>query len=194
MRSNVRKLLGDAFYAKTIMLWITFFLSLTTLYFLMSWTPKLIEDAGHPASVGRDAFFLMNLGGVLGIYLLGWMSTRWRLTNLVSLFLVAGAIGMVIFAMAPNQLDLLMVIIFFTGVLQHGGFTGLYATAAKMYPTEIRATGIGWAIGLGRSGAVAGPAVAGYLIAAGLGMSANFYVFSVPLAIGGLFAYFLKVR
>ncbi|MDG2374831.1 MAG: hypothetical protein P8M18_00630, partial [Woeseiaceae bacterium] len=78
--------------------------------------------------------------------------------------------------------------------VQQGGFTGLYAAAAKAYPTDIRSTGIGWAIGLGRFGAVVGPAVAGYLIAAGLDMSANYFIFAVPMAVGGLIAYRLQIR
>jgi len=122
------------------------------------------------------------------------MSTRWRLSNLVSVFLIAAAVCMMAFAMAPNQLTLLMVLIFLIGLLQQGGFVGLYATAAMTYPTEIRSTGIGWAIGLGRSGAVVGPAVAGVLIASGLSMSANFFFFAIPMAISGLIAYWLKVR
>lgn len=194
MLGNMKKLLGKELYARTIMLWATFFLCFASLYFLMSWIPKLIEDSGQPAEVGRDAFLLFNLGGVFGIYLLGWLSTRSHLTKVISLFLVAGAIAMVIFASVPDRINLLMVIICVTGVLQHGGFTGLYATAAKIYPTEVRSTGIGWAIGLGRSGAVVGPALAGYLIAAGFGMSANFSFFAVPLILGGLLAYFLDVR
>ena len=101
---------------------------------------------------------------------------------------------MVIFATVPDQLNLLLVVIFFTGILQQGGFTGLYAVAAKVYPTEIRSTGIGWAIGLGRFGAVLGPAAAGFLIAAGLSMSANYYVFAVPMALGGLISYWLRVK
>jgi MFS family permease len=101
---------------------------------------------------------------------------------------------MVAFAASPNELTLLLVITFMTGFLQQGGFTGLYAVAAKVYPTSIRSTGIGWAIGLGRLGAVAGPAIAGYLIASGLNMSANYYVFAVPMAIGGILAYRLHVK
>ena len=84
--------------------------------------------------------------------------------------------------------------IFIIGLLQQGGFTGLSSAAAKAYPTEVRSTGIGWSIGLGRSGAVIGPALAGYLIAGGLDMSANFYIFAIPMAIGGLFAYKLHIR
>ena len=87
-----------------------------------------------------------------------------------------------------------MVIITMIGALMQGGFTGLFAIAAKIYPTEIRSTGIGWGIGLGRIGAVAGPAIAGYLIAAGLSTSANFIIFAVPLAASAVFAYYLHIR
>jgi len=192
--STMLKLLGKEYRAVTLTLWTTFFLCFATLYFLMSWIPKLMEDAGHGVAVGREAFFLFNLGGVIGVYVLGILSTRWKLTNVIFLLLFSSAIGMVVFAMAPNQQNWLLAIIFVVGVLQQGGFMGLYSAAAKAYPTAIRTTGIGWSIGLGRSGAVLGPAMAGYLIAAGLDMSANFYIFAVPMALGGLFAYRLHIR
>ncbi len=107
---------------------------------------------------------------------------------------VASALGMVVFGMAPSQLNLLLLLTLLIGILQQGAFTGLYAAAAKAYPTNIRSTGIGWSIGLGRFGAVVGPAVAGYLIAAGLDMSANYFVFAVPMVIGGFIAYRLHIR
>ena len=188
------KLLAPEHRIKTLTLWAAFFLCFSTLYFLMSWIPKLMEDSGYAASIGHDAFFNFNLGGVIGIYLMAWMSTRWKLSNLIFVLSLSSAIGMVVFAYAPNQLDLLMILILLIGILQQGGFTGLYGAASKVYPTEIRSTGIGWAIGLGRSGAVAGPAIAGYLIAAGFDMSANFIFFAVPMAIGGFIAYLLHVR
>ena len=192
--ATMYKLLAKEHRVVTLTLWTTFFLCFATLYFLMSWIPKLMEDSGHGVQVGRQAFFLFNFGGVIGVYLLGILSTRWKLTNIVFLLLFSSAIGMIVFAVAPNQRDLLLVIIFLIGLAQQGGFTGLYSAAAKAYPTEIRTTGIGWSIGLGRSGAVIGPALAGYLIAGGLDMSANFYIFAVPMAIGGLFAYRLHIR
>jgi MFS family permease len=88
----------------TINLWIAFFLSFASLYFLMSWIPKLMEDAGFDSQVGRDAFFLFNLGGVIGIFVLGGLSTRFKLTNLIFVSLTLAAAGMVIFAMTPNHL------------------------------------------------------------------------------------------
>jgi len=192
--ATMTKLVSKQHVRITLTLWITFFLCFATLYFLMSWIPKLMEDSGYSPTIGHRAFFLFNLGGVIGIYLLGVLSIRWKLTNLVFILLFMSALGMVAFALAPNQLNILYIIIFGIGMLQQGGFTGLYGAAAKAYPTEIRSTGIGWAIGLGRSGAVAGPAIAGYLIAAGLDMSAYFLIFAIPMAIGGIIAYRLNIR
>ena len=191
---NVASLLTSKYRAATITLWTSFFLCFSTLYFLLSWIPKLMEQTGYSAETGRLAFFMFNLSGVIGILIMGTMATRWKLSNIVTVFLFSSAVFMVVFAAAPNQITLLLAVIFLIGFLQQGGFTGLYAVAVKIYPTEIRSTGIGWAIGLGRFGAVAGPAIAGYLIAAGLDMSANYYVFAVPMAIGGLLAYRLHVR
>lgn len=192
--STLLLVLAPSLRRVTATLWTTFFLCFAALYFLMSWIPKLIVDSGYEESVGRFAFFLFNLGGVIGIYVLGTLSTRFKLTNLIFVLLFGSAIGMTVFAMAPNNKDMLMVLIFAIGLLQQGGFTGLYAAAAKAYPTEVRSTGIGWSIGLGRSGAVIGPAVAGYLIYFGFDMSANFIIFAVPMAIGGLVAYTLHIR
>jgi benzoate transport len=191
---NVASLLTSEHRKATLTLWATFFLCFSTLYFLLSWIPKLMEESGHSAEVGRQAFFLFNLAAVIGIFVLGALASRWKLSTLVSVFLFSSAVLMVAFAASPNELTLLLAITFMTGFLQQGGFTGLYAVAAKVYPTSIRSTGIGWAIGLGRLGAVAGPAIAGYLIASGLDMSANYYVFAVPMAIGGILAYRLHVK
>ena len=191
---GMKKLLDKDHRKVTLTLWTAFLLCFSTLYFLMSWIPALMEDSGFDATVGRQAFFLFNLGGVMGIYLMGWLSTRYKLTDMICYLSLIAAVGMVIFALVPTQLNLMLVLTLLIGIVQQGGFTGLYAAAAKAYPTDIRSTGIGWAIGLGRFGAVVGPAVAGYLIAAGLNMSANYFIFAVPMAVGGLIAYRLYIR
>ena len=194
MIGGMKKLLDKDHRKVTLTLWTAFLLCFSTLYFLMSWIPALMEDSGFDATVGRQAFFLFNLGGVMGIYLMGWLSTRYKLTDMICYLSLIAAVGMVIFALVPTQLNLMLVLTLLIGIVQQGGFTGLYGAAAKAYPTDIRSTGIGWAIGLGRFGAVVGPAVAGYLIAAGLDMSANYFIFAVPMAVGGLIAYRLHIR
>ena len=195
--SNMEMLLSPEFRRLSLLLWTAFFCAFGTLYFLMSWIPVLIENSNYSAAVGRDAFFMFNLGGIIGIYLIGILSVKWKLTNLILYLSLASAISMLVFAVTftivPDHLFLIIILILMIGILQQSAFTGLYGVAAKAYKTEIRSTGVGWAIGLGRSGAVAGPLVAGYLIAADFGISANFIFFAIPMIICGLIAYKLDI-
>ncbi len=191
---NFKGMLAKDYLKTTLLIWTTFLCCFSTMYFLFTWIPALMEYSGFAPEVGRTAFFLFNLGGVIGIYILGIISTRYKLSNIICTFLLLSGGFLITFAASPNQQMLLLGLVFIIGVLFQGGFTGLYAVAAKVYPVEIRSTGVGWAIGLGRIGAVIGPGVAGFLIAAGLSMSINFFIFAVPAVLGGLIAYRLHVR
>ncbi len=192
--SNVRSLLHPSLRTATFFLWTSFFMCFATLYVLLSWIPRLVEDAGHGFQVGRNAFFWFNLGGVIGILTMGILSTRFVLSNVISFMAIGAAVAMILFATIELNLFLMMFLIFLIGVLQQGGFTGLYAAASKAYPTAIRSTGIGWGIGLGRAGAVIGPVVAGYLIAANYDLSFIFYLFAAPMVLGSFLAYRLKIK
>ncbi len=191
---NILLLLGPDYRRTTILLWLAFFFSFATLYVMLSWIPQMVEDSGYSFVVGREAFFLFNLGGVIGIFLMGLLATRFWLSNLLLAMLFGSAIGMVFFANATVEQTVMMAIIFMIGVLLQGGFTGLYAAASKAYATQIRATGLGWCLGLGRSGAVIGPTLAGYLISAQFSMSAIFYIFAAPMAIAGIIGFYLKLK
>ena len=81
--NNMRMLLSPKYRSLSLTLWTAFCCAYATLYFLMSWIPKLMENAGYDMAAGRNAFFLFNLGGVIGIYLLGYLSIKWKLTNLI---------------------------------------------------------------------------------------------------------------
>ena len=157
----------------------------------------MFVDIGFNADVANLAFTLFNFGAVLGIYSLGYLASRWPLSALITVFTVVSGGLMCLFAgvaMLGVHEVVLLSLIFVIGYLMQGGFTGMYAVAAKVYPVEIRSTGVGWAIGLGRFGAVLGPALAGLMIASGLSISFNFVVFAVPMVMCGFFAYKLHVR
>ncbi|MEM8496803.1 MAG: MFS transporter [Pseudomonadota bacterium] len=191
--ANVLSLLKEGRGSKTVRLWTASFFCLISLYFLLSWIPKLVVNAGLSESTGVYASVAFNGGGVIGIIILGLMAARYSLSALIGSFLVLAASGMLAFTMADGMSNL-MLYLAFIGFFISAGFTGLYAVAAKLYPTELRATGIGWAIGLGRFGAVVGPYVGGVMIAGGTSMEFSFIAFGAPLIIGGILAYSLAVK
>lgn len=191
---NTKSLWSSEFQQRTFILWTVFFLCFMTLYFLLSWIPKLITNSGFSDQTAYTAFSLFNVGGVVGIYVLGWLSARMHLTKLVVGFLFISGLLMLLYSQLPAQEFLLLSVITLIGFSQQGGFVGLYAIAAKVYPTQIRSTGVGWAIGLGRFGAVVGPAIAGYTIALGISAANNFALFALPMIVASVIAFKLSTK
>ena len=180
---NILALLAPVYRVKTITLWLSFMFVVFTLYYFLSWLPKSLIDEGFDADFGRQAFTLFNLGGVVGIFLLGAFAARYKLSVVTSLFFLSAAILMLLFSLFSSEKIGILVLVTGIGLLLQGGFVGMYALPAKLYPTDIRNTGVGWAIGLGRLGAVFGPALAGYLIARGVSIELNFAIFSIPVLV-----------
>ncbi|MCP5215048.1 MAG: MFS transporter [Pseudomonadales bacterium] len=192
-KANVLSLLTPGRRSRTLTLWASFLFCFMSLYFMMSWIPKLLINAGFSESFSVYAAAAFNGGAVIGIITLGWISARISLSKLIGTYLTTSAAMMIIFAYADGVTHLFPYLIVI-GFLLQGGFVGLYAVAAKIYPTELRSTGVGWAIGLGRMGAVLGPYFGGLFIAQGISMEVNFIIFAIPLILSGLIAYTLAVR
>lgn len=180
--ANVGSLLKGGLIFDTIGLWSVYFLGFLTLYFLLSWTPSLFVDSGFTRAQGIFALTLNNAGAVAGILLIGLITTQIRLAKPIALFYVCAAVLMAAFYfMRPTDLLTLNLLCFAIGLLLQGAFTAMYALAARVYPTEIRATGIGWAAGLGRTGAILSPIFAGYLTGLGWDLYSLSLLFAVPL-------------
>jgi benzoate transport len=172
---------------RTLVLWAIYFMGFLTMYFMLSWIPTLFVDAGYTRSQGIEALTGFNLGAIPGILVLAVLTTRLPLVPLLSLFfLSAGGVLVYVGLTEPSALKSLMTLMFVGGVFLHGGFTCLYALATQAYPSDVRAAGVGWAAGLGRTGAIASPLLAAALISAGWGMYSLFLSFALPLVIGGL--------
>ena len=180
----IKSLLVPKFASTTIRLWTIFFCGFLALYFCVSWIPKLFVESGYTLAQGITALTWFNLGGVIGIIGMSLATTRYLLKSAIVPMFATSAVVMLIFALfKPNDITHLNGLIFFIGITLQGAFTCMYAVAARSYPTEIRTTGVGWSIGLGRFGAVLGPILVGFLL---LDMYALFIIFSIPMIVAAL--------
>ena len=107
--------------------------------------------------------------------------------------ILATAFIMVLFGNLQTSVAILLAICFI-GFFMEGGFIGIYAAATQVYPTLIRNTGVGWAIGAGRTGAILGPYIAGVLVASGMSMADSFKVFAAPLLVGAAAIGMMKAK
>jgi len=192
LKVSLRSLLHSDYRAATLSLWGAFFMSFATLYFLLSWVVKLAIESGLPLESAIYAGVSLNLGGFAGGIFLGAISNRVGLTRIIAIFAVIGSLFSVVYGTVDASVSTMLLLVFLLMFFVQGSFTGLFAVAVRIYPTEIRTTGIGWAIGAGRTGAILGPIVAGVLLGAGLSISWTFVVFAGPMLLAALFA--LKIR
>ena len=185
---SVKILVQEPYRISTFQLWTALFLAFATLYFMLNWIPKLATNAGLSLSAAIYAGTVFNLGAIVGIPMQGYCSSRFGLKKTIGTILIFTALTMLSFGFFVNS-PYVLVIFFLMGFGVQGGFVGLYAVAASMYPTYIRTTGIGWALGAGRLGGIIGPILGGLLVAWGLDMTQSFWVFAIPSALAGLMTF-----
>ncbi len=180
-------------WKQTLILWAAFFACYMTLYFVIAWVPKLAIEAGLNPGEAIFAGVTYNLGAFIGGLALCLLLFRFDVRRLVLILMLAGAVALVAFA-APMSVTVTLIVAFLIGFAVQGGFNGLYPLVASAYPAQIRSTGIGWCIGVGRAGAVIGPLIGGAMLGAQTPLHVVFLVFTVPLVAAGLLASLVKLR
>jgi benzoate transport len=176
-RTSIKKLFLAKLATQTICLWIAFFMVMAGFYFILSWTPKILAMAGMSMEQGVNLGIFLNIGGILGAILMGSISSRFQIHKILAIFLVATAIAILLFIVVSNIYNYALWVGILVGMLANGCVAGLYALSTVTYPTEIRATGVGLAISMGRFGAILAPLGAGYFLDAGIS-PLNLYVFA----------------
>lgn len=169
----------------TFMIWVSFFCCLLMVYALGSWLPKLMASAGY--SLGSSLSFLLalNFGGVIGAIAGGWLGDRFSLPKVVVGYFALGTASIALLGF-NSPMPVLYLLIVIAGATTIGTQILLYANTAQFYPLAIRSTGIGWASGVGRIGAIVGPLLGGSLMAAALPLKMNFLVFAIPGLVAAL--------
>lgn len=193
-KRSVSDIFRPGLIATTLIVAAAYFFHITTFYYILKWVPDIVVRMGFAASSAGGVLTMYMAGGATGGAVFGLLTLRYGLKPLTIAVLVLSTVMVMIFGQTPADLTKLAAICFLAGFCTNAGIVGLYAIFAHAYPTHVRATGTGFAIGVGRGGSVLAPAVAGFLFQAGFGVPA----ISVLMALGSLFAAgvltFLRLR
>ena len=169
--------------ATTILLWIVNFMNLLNLYSLASWLPTVVTGAGYPQQTAVLVGAILQTGGTVGTFGLAWLiAKRGFIPMLATSFAVACA-SIFLIGQPGLSLTMLFVVVFVAGWCVVGSQPGLNALAASYYPTYIRSTGVGAGLGVGRLGAIVGPLIGGYFIAAKWTTAEIFMAAAIPALI-----------
>ncbi len=190
--SPVKGLLTDRL-STTLLLWVTFFVSYLVLFLMITWLPSLLREAGIPlerAIVASASFFM---GGAVGGIGLAALATYYDPRRVTAGGFLGAFISMATLGMIASHAVVLMLNLFFAGAFVVGAQLTLYAVASASYPTMMRSTGVGWAIGVGRIGSIVGPVVVGLLLSGGMSVATLFIVAAAPGLAGALAAFLLSL-
>jgi AAHS family 4-hydroxybenzoate transporter-like MFS transporter len=168
----------------TVLLWIGFFMSLIDIYFLASWLPTVFHNAGITLSLAVIATAIFQGGGVVASLALGFFVDRFGAFRSLTFTFFLGAVCVALLGYS-HAIAAILVCTFFAGCGIIGGQTGANALAASFYPTYIRSTGVGWALGIGRVGSIVGPILGGAMLSMHLPLTTIFLVGAVPAFVGG---------
>ena len=183
-KRSVMDIFAPGLIGITLIVTAAYFLHITTFYYILKWVPEIVVRMGfEPASAAGVLNWYMG-GGATGGAVFGLLTLRYSLKHLTIVVLVLSTVMVTLFGQSPADLTRLAMICFAAGFFTNAGIVGLYAIFAHAYPTHVRATGTGFAIGVGRGGSVLAPIIAGFLFEGGLALP---WV-SLLMALGSLFA------
>jgi MFS transporter, AAHS family, 4-hydroxybenzoate transporter len=167
----------------TLLLWITFFTNLLALFFLLSWLPTLMHDSGITVQAAILVTTLAQIGNAIGGVVLGRL-IDWRSSfKILGWTYLAAAACMFLIGEAGRSLGQLIPLVLAAGFCTGGGQTAANALTAEFYPTAMRSTGVGWALGIGRIGSVVGPTLGGMLLTGGVATRQIFWMAALPVLI-----------
>jgi MFS transporter, AAHS family, benzoate transport protein len=177
----VRHLFHEGRAFSTVMIWTAFFMGLFMVYALSSWLTKLLAMAGYSLGSALNFVIVFNVGAIVGAVGGGWLGDKFNIKWVLVAFYALGAIALTAMGYTKST-ELLFVAVFVVGASTLGTQLLAYAYAGEFYPTAIRSTGVGFASGIGRAGAILAPILIGWIVSLKLPLEQNF----IAIGIAGL--------
>ena len=182
----VSGLFRDGLAATTILIWIMFFCNLLSMYLIGYWMPTVLSLSGLTPADAVFASALRDAGPLVSVFAIAPLATKFGAPNVLRVSLFLGIIFIALVGLAAMPYLALLAVIFLVGCTTVGSQTGLNGMTGALYPARIRNTGMAWALGIGRLGAIFGPWLGGELLTIGLPPRQIFLVACVTAAIATL--------
>jgi len=185
-KPSVIDLFRGGLWRRSLLLWAVSFANLLNLFFLANWLPLLATRMGYSDSLGVLMGTTLQAGGILGALALGRCIDRFGFYRVLAPAFLLGAVVIAAVGQPALPVGVECLVVLFAGVAILGGQPGINALATSLYPTQLRATGVGWCLGVGRAGSIVGPVAAAQLIAHHFTNDMLFMFAAIPAAMSSL--------
>ncbi len=193
-KPSIADILRPGLLMTTVIVTAAYFAHITSFYFIVKWVPKIVVDIGFEPRAAAGVLTWLNVGGATGGAIFGFLATRINLRPLTIVTLICAASMIAWFGRGADNLVVLTAVVVFAGFFTNAAIVGLYTLFARVFPTHVRATGTGFAIGVGRGGAALAPILAGYLFQAGFGLQSVAIIMACGALLASVLLFFLRDR
>ena len=187
----IGKLFSDGRSVSTVMFWIAFFTGLFMIYALSSWLTKLMAMSGYSLGSALSFVIALNLGAIVGAVCGGWLADKFHIKWVLVTMYALGGIFLYMMTIKTST-EMLYLIIGAVGACSTGAQIVAYAYCGQFYPMAIRSTGIGFAAGIGRLGAILAPVLIGQIVSMKLPLEQNFLVIGAAGVVGAFALAFIN--
>jgi AAHS family 4-hydroxybenzoate transporter-like MFS transporter len=189
-KGGIGVVLSRSYVVGSLMLWLAYFMGLVIFYALINWMPILFRDAGINPRTATLIAALFPLGGV-GAILFGWLMDRFNANLVIAAGYALTAVSIYAIGQVAGNVGMLMLVVFVGGVLMNTAQSSMPALAAAFYPTQGRATGVAWMLGIGRFGGIAGSFLVAELARRQVGLG---WIFTVVACAGVIATFALLIK
>lgn len=187
----IAKLFHDGRALSTVMFWIAFFTGLFMIYALSSWLTKLMAMSGYSLGSALSFVIALNLGAIVGAVAGGWLADKFHIKWVLVVMYALGGVFLYLMTIKTST-EMLYLIIGAVGACSTGAQIVAYAYCGQFYPMAIRSTGIGFAAGIGRLGAILAPVLIGQIVSMKLPLEQNFLVIGAAGVVGAIALSFIN--
>lgn len=179
-QSAIAVVLSKSYLSGTLMLWLTYFMGLLIFYYLVSWLPTLLKDINMPVRQAALLTAFFPLGGGVGTILSGWLMDKFNPHKIIAIGYVLTAAFFFAVGQGTGNPMLFSILVFLAGTTLTGAQSSMATLAAGFYPTQARATGVAWMLGVGRFGGISGAFAGAFLAQYHLTLAQTFYLLTIP--------------
>ena len=178
----------------TTIVTIAYFLQITSYYFILKWVPKVVADLGFTVSEAGNVLVFANIGGAVGGAIFGFLTLRYSPKILTLGTMMMGGLFIALFGSTPIDLVYMSAMAFLCGFFGNATIVGMFTLFAHVFPTHMRASGLGFCVGLGRGAGILSPIIVGFLFQCGFSLPSVTVLISIGAFAGAAVLFFLKMR
>ncbi|MEU0312042.1 MFS transporter [Nocardioides sp. NPDC006273] len=183
----LRTLFSPGVWVATVLFWLISFCGLLLVFGISTWLPTIMQAAGYSLGASLSQAAAMWVGAGVGMVAGGALADRIGIKKVVVVAFLAGAAALLLMSTRP-PLAILFILMFVSGLGFIGSQVLTNAFIVTRYPDDLRGPAIGWALSVGRIGAIVGPMMGSVILTSGLDVKWNFYLFAIPGLVGALLA------